>query len=237
MNIPLVAFGGVSGAVSLILLWKALGAQKEFAYMQRMNATANAVSHGVMAELVGKAVPAGASLKAPKSGKECVYYRFKVERREAHHSKNGTSYTWTTVSESVEGVPFFIDDGTGKVLLDLSGVKDVDAMKSFESVENNPAVQGRVLGFNLSLGNQPMRYTEYCIPAGQQIYAMGLIRHNEDNSMQLVRPSDERPFLVSCRSEESLKAERKSHEFWFKAGAGILGVVALAFLYYGITGA
>ncbi len=235
MNIPMIVGGGVLGAVSLILVWKALGAQKEFAYMQRMNASCNAVSHGVMAELSGKAVPAGASLKAPKSGKECVYYRFKAERLETRTDKNGTHSSWNTVSESAEGVPFFLDDGTGKVLLDLSGSKDIDALKTFEAVDNNPAVQGKVMGFNLSLGNQPMRYTESCIPVGQKIYALGLIRHNEDNSMQLVRPPDERPFVVSCRSEEALKAERKSHEFWFKAGAGVLGVASLVLLYFGIA--
>ncbi|MFH1107345.1 MAG: GIDE domain-containing protein [Candidatus Micrarchaeota archaeon] len=236
MQIPFIIGGGLTGAVSAFLLWRALRIQKELAYMQRMNASCNAVSHGVMAELTGKAVPSGASLKAPKSGKDCLYYRFTVERREAQHTKNGTSYSWVTVSDSAEGVPFFIDDGTGKVLMDLSGAKDVDALKSFEAVENNPAVSGNVMGVNLSFGNQPMRYTEKCIPVGQQVYALGLIRHNEDNSLQLVRPPDERPFVVSCRSEESLKAERKSHELWFKAGAGILAIISLALLYFGIAG-
>ena len=236
MNIPVIAVGAVLGAGSALVYRQSLKAQKEFDYMQRMNASCNAVSHGVMAELTGKAVPVASSLKAPKSGKDCVYYRFKVERREAQHTKNGTSYSWVVISGSAEGVPFYLDDGTGKVLLDLSGAKDVDALKSFESVDGNPAVQGNVMGFNLSLGSQPMRYTEYCIPVGQQFYAMGLVKEDENGRPHLVRPGDERPFVVSCKSEEALKSERKGQAFWLKAGAAVLGIVSLALLYFGFTG-
>ncbi|MFH1199660.1 MAG: GIDE domain-containing protein [Candidatus Micrarchaeota archaeon] len=236
MNNGLLVGGGVCGAVSAILMWQALKAQKELDYMQRMNATAREVSHGVMAELTGKAVPVSSSLKAPKSGQDCVYYRFHVERREQRTDKNGTRYDWVTVTDSAEAVPFFLDDGTDKVLLDLSGQKDVDALKSFEAVENNPGVSGKVMGFNLSIGNQPMRYTEHCIPVGQLVYAMGLIRQNESGASQLIRPPDERPFVVSTKSEEMLKQERKGKSFASKVGAAVFGIAAVALFYYGFTG-
>lgn len=229
-----VAVGALLGVGAAFVFRQRMKAQEELNFMARMNASVNEVSHGVMAELIGKVSPVSTALKGPKSGKDCVYYRFKVERYQAHQSKNGTTYTWDTISQDVQGVPFYLDDGTGKVMMDVSGDSGVDALKTFEGVENDPAPKMSMFGITLSGGATPMRYTEFSIPVGQPLYVLGLIQEDEKGKAHLVRPKDERPFVVSVRSEDALKGERRGRIFQYAVASGLLAAASLALVYFGL---
>ena len=66
-----------------------------------------------LVELIGKARRLK-TLRGPLSGFDCVAYRYLVERYE----QRGKSGSWVTIAQGDSFYcPFWIDDGTGKVLV------------------------------------------------------------------------------------------------------------------------
>ncbi len=238
MNLPFVVLGGLAGVGAVMTYLKSSQLQSEFSYMQRMSATVKEVSHGVMAEITGIAEPVSSSLKSPKTQKDCVYYHYIVERREERRTqKGGTTYQWAKVTDSKQAVPFYLDDGTGKIQLDLSGVDGVDAVKTFEGVENTPTgIKAALFGFNLQLTpDTPYRFTEYALGAGSKLYALGLVKGDEKGSFHLVPPNDGRPFIVSYKSEEALKSEKSGAASKMKIASVVLGFACVGLLYFGLA--
>ncbi len=77
---------------------------------------------GAVVRLQGR-VMAGETLESPLIGRRCVYYLVLVEERVS----SGKSSSWRVRIRESRGVPFVIDDGTGRALVDPSGARvDVD---------------------------------------------------------------------------------------------------------------
>ncbi len=71
-------------------------------------------------EIFGKVVPATKQiLKSPFTNKDCVYYHCIIE--ESTDNKNRNS--WSVVKQIEKGIPFYLKDNTGKVLVDPKGAK------------------------------------------------------------------------------------------------------------------
>ncbi len=236
MNLAYVVVGTVLGAVSVFTHFKSSQARNELEYMRRMNATVKEVTHGVMAELSGAVTPMGAKLQSPKTGKDCVYYRYIVERREERRTdKGGVRYEWAKITDSKQAVPFYLDDGTGKIQLDLSNAGGLDIMKTFEGLEESQGgIQASLFGLKIPITpNVPYRFTEYALSIGDRIYAMGLVKADEKGNLHLVPPNDGRPFMVSYKSEEALKAEKTSRARNMQIASIVLAVACIGLLYFG----
>lgn len=64
-------------------------------------------------EVKGRAVPAEGAIRAPFSDAECLIAQWRVEQ----YYEDDDSSGWRTKSSGVECAPFYVDDGTGRVLV------------------------------------------------------------------------------------------------------------------------
>jgi hypothetical protein len=98
-------------------------------------------------ELVGRGrQPPGAGLVSPISGLPCLWYRYRVER------KNGDR--WEYVESGVSHDTFGVDDGSGSVLVDPDGA---EILSSHKQVSNEGGY----------------RKTEWTLIEGETIYVIG----------------------------------------------------------------
>jgi len=65
-------------------------------------------------EVAGTAVPVDAAMPAPFSDDDCVVAQWTVQQFYEDDDSSG----WRTVSSGVEFVPFYVDDGTGRLLVE-----------------------------------------------------------------------------------------------------------------------
>lgn len=138
-----------------------------------------------LVEIGGKAHSALKVLKGPFTGRDCVFYKYKVER----YQKQGKSNKWVTVaSDNSLDTPFYVDDGSGRVLvspkrceLNLKqpdflytgyGNSIDDGLKQFLNQHN--------IRYQSWFSNSRMRFTEWDIYPEDDIYVLGTA-HKDDN--------------------------------------------------------
>jgi hypothetical protein len=122
-------------------------------------------------------VTAGATVIAPLTGRSCVFYEAVVEERVS----NGKSSSWRQRVREVRGVPFVIDDGTGRTLVDPTHAEvDVDLDESMRSgfLDDPTPTEMAFLERHAQDGqgwlfNKHLRYREGVIAVGERIAAMG----------------------------------------------------------------
>jgi hypothetical protein len=114
-------------------------------------------------ELHGAAHPKQ-DLRAPITFTPCVYYRFLIE--EERDGSRGGKY-WATVKEGESTHYFYLQDETGRVLVD-----PLDA----------EVVTGVDYRFVDTVGGHRRRYTEWYILPGESVYVLGNARHFDDVS-------------------------------------------------------
>lgn len=68
----------------------------------------------------GTALP-GTTVVAPLTQRPCVWWRYRVSRRQ--ESGRGRGSSWRTVSSGTSGSPFLLDDGTGRCLVRPEGAE------------------------------------------------------------------------------------------------------------------
>lgn len=114
---------------------------------------------------------------APLSRRPCIWYRFKVERR------NNKGH-WETLESGTSGETFMLDDGTGRVVIDPDGAEVVAKVKqtwtgrgqsALGSVESIKFAQ-RLGVAGLMQGDQ-YRYTEERLLPGKPVYVLGLLKN------------------------------------------------------------
>lgn len=156
-------------------------------------------------------------LHGPFSQKDCVYYKFTIERYENDDKGGG----WKTVREGSEGVPFMLKDATGSVLVDSTGAEvDAPLTKSIESLSDvNPPkhVQAFLKKKNFSFasflaGNCEMRYREYALFPSQKVYIMGTADDNphvaegkmQKNEEDIMIQKGNEVFYISFKEEKDV---------------------------------
>ena len=104
-------------------------------------------------------------LTAPLSGAACVWYAYRIERKE---DKN-----WRTVKQEVSDAPFLLDDGTGVVTIVPRGAK-VLVEDSHTWYGGRDRLFSTTLAF--ALGGGRYRYTEKRIEADDRLIVQGEFR-------------------------------------------------------------
>lgn len=132
-----------------------------------------------LVELKGTSMKADKVLTAPFTGKDCLYYTWMVE--EQYHDKDGHEH-WRTVAGGREGIPFYLKDDTGKVLVDPLGAT-IDVPSDYEassSLGRDPPAQvmnylkDNNIKFEGWFGiNKTMRYRESRLDPGLKLYILG----------------------------------------------------------------
>jgi hypothetical protein len=119
----------------------------------------------------------GETLQAPFTGRSCVFYEASVEE----YRSSGKTGSWRQVVREARGVPFVLDDGTGRAIVDPSGARvavDLDMTTRSGTFDDATPVEEEFLTRHglRSTGwvfNKSLRYREGVIEVGETIAVMG----------------------------------------------------------------
>jgi hypothetical protein len=119
-------------------------------------------------------------LVAPLSGRVCVHYIAVVER---HHRQN---HFWETVARETAGVPFVLEDSTGRAVVDATGATvtlDFDSLGTSrvgdEPTDEPTDLETAFLKRHLTTGKRwwlskcELRYREAVIEIGETVAVVG----------------------------------------------------------------
>lgn len=130
-------------------------------------------------ELSGRGVlPPDSTNKGPLTGKPCTWWRYKIEER----GSRGRSRSWTTLQSDTSEVPFLLDDGTGRCLIDPRGAEVFPGARDVwygpsewpeMHIPDGTGVFGRLVDAVLT---DRYRYTEHRLQPQEQVYAIGSFR-------------------------------------------------------------
>jgi len=136
-------------------------------YHVSTNSTSDVVSaEEGMIEVEGEIEPSGRTLTAPISGEECVAYEY--QGTQTQHMINST-YS-SVVEFGREGIPFYVDDGTGRVLVDPEGAEiAVDEVEA-ETVDAESSDYYRDTTFE-----------ERHVPAEGSVYVFGPVEWSKEH--------------------------------------------------------
>ncbi|KYK23797.1 hypothetical protein AYK24_00765 [Thermoplasmatales archaeon SG8-52-4] len=138
-----------------------------------------------LVEIFGRVVPIEYNiLKSPFSDKDCVYYKYRVEELRS----SGKNTHWVTVDKGERHSLFNLEDETGSVLINPKGAKiDIPIDNKYNSSlgTDPPEAAKRFLasrnirweGFIFGI-NKTMRYSEYFIAPGDNLYIIGTADDN-----------------------------------------------------------
>lgn len=131
-------------------------------------------------EFTGRgAMPPNTENKAPLTGIQCTWWRYKIERR----SDNARSRSWSTVQSGTSETPFILDDGTGQCLIDPRGAEVFPGANDvwYGSSDWPDGVRipsgGGALGWIMdAVATGKYRYTEHRLEPHERLYAIGSFR-------------------------------------------------------------
>ena len=113
------------------------------------------------------------ALKAPYSLADCIYYNYRVmERTKQKIASDAGTDAWRVTNHGNSGhVPFYVEDDTGKILVNpkgavISGAQTNEYTSSFAAMLSGSATQPN------------RRIIETIIPAGAELYIIGFAKPN-----------------------------------------------------------
>lgn len=175
-------------------------------------------------ELEGVARPADEIIDRPFTSDECLYARYEIE--EYREDTDGTR-EWTTIDRGTFVTPFYLEDETGRVLVDADYETSFELSDANETVievsrgDDEPpevaafltehaSVNGRIDDVGNSIFDGRRRYIQRVLPIGSSAYVFGgaRVRDGVDGTNQdrLVIDTDDSTdrFIVSDRDADSL---------------------------------
>jgi len=199
-----------------------------------------------LVEINGKAHPAKKEImKSPLTGKECVYYRYMVEK----YVQSGKHGHWSTVKTGNSTEPFFVQDETGKVMVDPQHAevhvpmsyhsqsqwgKDPEPVVKRFLEKENIRFEGRLFGTNYT-----MRYREWVISPNTELYVMGTADDNpyveEATAVEgaediIIKRGGEKIMMISNKKEKQILNTLKWKAILGIAGGALLSTVCLIFI-------
>lgn len=234
-----LAYAFLTILVGLVLVWYGFHRHTQRRLIQD-TATSEVESAAVGAvELTGTAEPAEATVTAPLSDEECVVVDYDVEEYKRH---DDLAKEWVTVDSDVIAESFYLDDGTGEMLVDASDLSsDYDisdrnrTRETYESTHGLPDPLDSFLVERADVspdGEHRRRYTQAVIPAGSDVYVFGdaeavdAVESTDEPESALVvtKDDDTEMFLISDKAEEALVSGRRySLLLW-----GLVGLVVFS---------
>jgi hypothetical protein len=213
------------------------------------------------AEVVGRAEPTeDGPMRAPFSDDDCLAAYWEIEEWE----ESGKHSSWRTEGSGYLSTPFYVDDGTDRVLVrpkDATfeidrhaesvievGTDEVppEPIQSFLELDSTPGDPDRALIEALDWGQQigDRRYRQDLIRPGEQVYVHGTAtrvgaREFGGNDFELVAEADDGfedadLFLVSDRSEADLVSARRD-SLLYLVGGGVLALVGTVLVVSGLV--
>ncbi|HOW59223.1 MAG TPA: GIDE domain-containing protein [Candidatus Omnitrophota bacterium] len=204
--------------------------------------TIRAMAMGLV-EINGTAKPFKGTMKTPFSKTDCVFFHYKVEEKRS----SGKSSHWVTLKEFCTPEWFYLEDETGKTLVNPVGaelyLKD-DRKFNMGSLSRGPdkaAFEQGLIELGISprgfMGfDKPLRCTEHYVCPGDNLYVMGtatknpLVELSEKSSENICIQKEGSFFCLSDKSEKELLDSMTWQLYLFLYGGPILTVVCLFIL-------
>jgi len=124
-----------------------------------------------LVEVSGK-VEGPYTIIAPMSEEDCFYYRAVVWSK-------GERSPWRKAAEESLAAPFFLDDGTGKMMVDPRGAEtDLPPVFAEEYESDVPDHLQHFLSRHAVPSGFPLKLEEYCVRSGDALFVMGTLREN-----------------------------------------------------------
>jgi hypothetical protein len=178
-NLPVLAACGAAAGIFCFY--------KGFRFLQRKRLILNTPSSKIRSASMGLVEISGLAigpyvLTSPLKQVECYYYRSVAWQLK----QQGKNTEWVKVAEEILHVPFYLDDNTGRVLVDPRGA-DMDLHcdmqeKYHRSVFfSGPEMPGYVADFLLRHGADPekqIKVEEYCIKPKNALFVLGTLSQN-----------------------------------------------------------
>ena len=178
-----------------------------------------------MVELNGLAV-GPYTMVAPVTGRPCYYYRTFVWE----WKQSGKNKRWVKVAAECMHVPFFLDDNTGRVMVDPRGA-DLDLHRDFQEEfcdsfftmkeEAPPNVRSFLSRHGISTTNK-IKVEEFCIKPKNALFLLGTLDENPglEVNPQPIRDDEATPILTGNAFSFSIDAPQlRQNIFSFAAGA------------------
>lgn len=187
-------------------------------------------------EIKGKVVKLEEELKSPYSERNCVYYKFKVEQEQS----NGKGSSWRTIIKDEQYVRFYIQDSSGKAIVNLNGAKlkfitDIkDKSGGFWSSAATHEMEKTLAKYGKSskswIFEKKLRYQETYLEEGDNVFALGEVVDFE--GYYPVIGKSKSPYIVSDNSEGSLLNNYKLYFRAFMYGGITVAVGLILFVLY-----
>jgi hypothetical protein len=242
LNPYLLLLGLGIGLVEAIFIFQAVKNTRRHRLLARLPWTELGQLQAGLVKVQGQVIKIGELLRSPLSGRECVYFRFKVQEKRHRGGMpphgGGGSY-WKTVINDVQGLPFALDDGTGAAAVRLKSAEldlnsDVTENSGFlnsarPELEETLRLRYRYSSVGL-IFNRTLYYTEARIEEGDSLVLLATAQQRP-GGWELVRGRG--PMLVSANGPTSLQAKYRNGAilWWFLA---VVLPVAVGFVVIGI---
>ncbi len=167
----------------------------------------------------------------------CIYYSFQVERETEEvyfttdaegRKEKRTRNTFTTVNQNQRRVPFWLEDGSGRlrVLPDAAEMISETVLSNYEPAGSRSQFQIGTVKLNWQQGVVlGYRMREEAIPLDRELFVLGEVV-DQDGELVLQKPSKER-MIISLKPKDSL-VEAASHSAQgLKVGSAVVGAIAI----------
>lgn len=201
-------------------------------------------------EIKGKAESGDEQLKSPLDGKPCLFYNFEIERWDKDPDENKRE--WSKIKTKTESCNFYLDDGTGKVVIepdehmkyDISMAKgsqwktrspeEKEPLREF--IERQDDISNHYIKRNSRVANRKRyRFTQKVIKEGDELYVFGsayrLKAAADDEHADMKITSGKRDFFYISDMEEEkiLQRSAKKPLILFIMGTFILALTGILF--------
>ncbi len=182
----------------------------------------------------------------------CVYYRADVTREyeetytetnpQTKQIERKTRRLSEVVSSNSRMVNFYVQDATGKVLVNPNGAElgRETVVDRFETQRSGGPGSIDFEGFHFTLpdssgrgGTLGYRFHEEILPVGRPVYILG---EASDASGQLIvqKPAEKGRFIISLKSEEELVRAASAAVQWTLYGAILCGIAGVVLAVIGL---
>lgn len=190
------------------------------------------------AELKGR-VSSSNPLRAKLSRRSCVYchtvIKEEYEKTEYDTDDDGNTTSSTSrgskvISDNVTQINFYLEDETGKILIDLAGaqIDGLTVVNDFEPERRTRTGRKdyRILGY---------QKTEKIIALESRIYIIGEVS-DRDGQLQVCASEDkDTPFIISYRSEAELLKFKQSRSRQKLAWGIVLSILSIIAIIYSLS--
>jgi Ca2+/Na+ antiporter len=210
--------------------------------------TIRSIAMGLV-EINGKAVPCKQTrmLRGPFTNKACVHYECTVERLIRN---NNNSDEWKLLKKEEKGNYFYLQDSTGKVLINVKGAKyevsadfelQIDVLSKDMPDALNKYLETRHLKtHDVIKYKSRLRFTEYDIVVCDKLFVLGSAERNpfvdknlseaDVDNIMIAKGDNRDKFIISEKSEKELLKKLTKNSFLGIFGGGILIMVCLYLL-------